>query len=81
MGLKIFQQRDFMGTKLWKERANDLDFTIHDKQSHILYVKHANWTLTHENYPFSPTFSQEKHLQRQSSKDIERVDGTYINLF
>ena len=28
-GLKFFHQRDFMGTKMWIERAIDYDFTIH----------------------------------------------------
>ena len=31
MGLEFFQQRHFMGTKMWIARAIDLDFTIHDK--------------------------------------------------
>ena len=39
MGLKIFQQRDFMGTKMWIERAIDLDFTIHDRKWPKIKVK------------------------------------------
>ena len=35
VGLKFFQQSDFMRTKMWIERAIDIDVTLHDKQSHI----------------------------------------------
>ena len=33
VGLKNFQQRDFVWTKVSIERAIDLDFTIHDSKA------------------------------------------------
>ena len=34
-GSENFSTKGFYVKKMWIERANDLDFTIHDKQSHI----------------------------------------------